>query len=63
MIYLSIDNKSAESKRFIETLRKRKDVTIHMHPNEETKQALRDAKAGKGEVIKDVKLWFKKILE
>lgn len=63
MQYLTIDIKTREGKQLFETIKKHKAVKILRTPNEETKEALRQAKAGKGELVSDVHKWFKNILK
>lgn len=64
MAYLTIDEKTASGRKLIEDLRKRSEVKILRHPNEETKKALREAKSGKGiKPMGNVAEWFKKHLE
>lgn len=63
MAYLTINTNTASGRKLLEELRKRRDVKILKHPNEETRQALRDAKEGKGvKEIKDTRSWLKKLL-
>ncbi|MBS1781850.1 MAG: hypothetical protein JSS78_02170 [Bacteroidetes bacterium] len=63
MTYLTIDDRTKEGKELVKMLQSKKPVHILHHPNEKTRKALRDAKAGKGEVIKDIGAFFKKVLE
>lgn len=61
MTYITIDIKTKEGKALFESIRKHRSVKVLKHPNEETKQALRDAKAGKGvKKMGKVSDWFEK---
>lgn len=61
MTYLSIDEATDEGRRLLRELKKSSAVIIHKRPNDTTRQALRDAKAGKGKPVKDVDGWFEKL--
>lgn len=62
MICLSISDSTAEGRQLLDALRKSRAVTIHKHPNAETRQALRDAKAGKVKKVNDVSAWLRKLI-
>lgn len=62
MAYFSIDTKTTEGKKLWESIRKNKAVKELRTPNEVTKQALIDAKAGKVKEIINTSDWLKKLL-
>lgn len=63
MEYITINVKTKEGKMLFDSIRKHKAVKVLRLPNSETKQALRKAKMGEVEVIKDVKKWFDNIMK
>ena len=62
-MYVLIDEKTAEGKTLAAQIKKSRAAKILKHPNEKTRQALKDAQAGKGEKIANLKEWFKKVLD
>jgi hypothetical protein len=61
MTYLTINTNTKEGQELFRMIQKHKAVKVLQTPNEETRQALRDAKAGKGvKEMGNVSDWFKK---
>ena len=61
MVYLSINDKTSEGKRLLAELKKSRADTVHSRPDKTTRQALRDAKAGKVKKVDDVTSWLNKL--